>query len=105
MTFDPHNPFGDIAALSLVSNDFVPELTMTLPEPANQGELTINLRAEADPLELRRMVETIVQSAINSVSGQSATWQNLEAFKPGKPQPTHRMTLTTSQENSCCPRG
>jgi Ni2+-binding GTPase involved in maturation of urease and hydrogenase len=98
MTFDPHTPFGDIAALSLVSNDFVPELTLTLPEPANQGELTINLRAESEPAELRRIVETTVQLVINSVPGQSATWQNLEAFKPGKPQPTHRLTLTTSQE-------
>lgn len=94
MTFDPRSAFGDLAALSLVRNDFVPELTLSLPEPVKQGELTINLRAEAGPEALRRTVETAVQDAARSAGAPAAAWLALESFKPGKPQPTHRLSLT-----------
>ncbi|MBI5388349.1 MAG: cobalamin biosynthesis protein P47K [Verrucomicrobia bacterium] len=90
MTLDPRSAFGDLAAVNLVRNDFVPELSLSLPDPVERGELTINLRAEAEPELLRRAVEASVQQA----AGHEvvARWQALEAFKPGKPQPTHRVT-------------
>jgi G3E family GTPase len=91
MTFDPRNTFGEIAALSLVRNDFVPELTLALAETAAQGELTINLRAEAAPEDLRRAVEAEVGRALAEVDSGPPVWLSLEAFKPGKPNPTHRM--------------
>lgn len=90
MTLDPCSAFGDLAAVNLVRNDFVPELSLSLPEPVDRGELTVNLRAEADPAVLRQVVEnSVMRAAGNAVS---AHWQALESFKPGKPQPTHRVT-------------
>lgn len=90
MTLDPATPFGELAALSLVRNDFVPELSRTLPEPVTRGDLTINLRAEADPAVLREVVEQSVSQTAGAVL--TVHWQALQAFKPGKPQPTHRVT-------------
>lgn len=92
MTFDPHSAFGELAVVNLVRNDFVPELSMTLPEPVSAGELTINLRAEADPAALRSIAESGVQKTAASMGGGSVRWLSLESFKPGKPQPTHRVT-------------
>jgi G3E family GTPase len=90
MTLDPRTPFGELAALSLVRSDFVPELSLALPDPVGRGELTINLRAEAEPEILRRAVEASVKSAAGAAV--EARWQTLESFQPGQPQPTHRVT-------------
>src|SRR5436190_5616952 len=49
MTLTPDKGLGDIAAISLVRNDLVPELSMTLPDKVNSGQLLMNLRAEAAP--------------------------------------------------------
>jgi G3E family GTPase len=93
MTLDPHTPFGDLAAASLVRNDFVPELSLTLPDPVVEGELTVNLRAEAEPAALRCVVEEAVERVAAAHATLNAQWQALEAFRPGKPQPTHRVTV------------
>ena len=50
MTLSPDASLtGDIAAVNLVRNDFVPELSFHLEEPVTSGQLIINLRAEAAP--------------------------------------------------------
>jgi hypothetical protein len=60
-----------------------------LPEPLESGELIINLRAEADPEALKMAV---LQSL--GASGEVdvvARVEHIEHFRPGKPQPTHRL--------------
>jgi G3E family GTPase len=90
MTFDPGDPFGELAIINLVRNDYVPELSQSLPEPATQGQLVINLRAEADPALLRKAVE----QALFGVATDEMEYQieDMENFRPGKPVPTHRDT-------------
>lgn len=88
MTFDPSHPFGELAAISLVRNDYVPELSQTLSEPVTQGELVINLRAEADPALLRKAVEQGLFGV--AADGIEYHLEHIDSFRPGKPVPTHR---------------
>jgi len=80
---------GQIAIINLVRNDFVPELSADLDAPIASGQLIINLRAEADPETLKTAVETALANAPKNLT---ATLDHLEHFRPGKPEPTHRVT-------------
>lgn len=92
MTLDADNELGDLAVINLVRNDFVPELSQNLQDDLVSGELTINMRAEADPQLLRDTVQQAVEACARSQPGLAVTWEHLEHFRPGKPQPTHRLT-------------
>ena len=94
MTLDSDNALGDLAVVNLVRNDFVPELSQNLKDPFQSGELTINLRAETPPETLRDSVKAAVDQCLPAHPGLTANWEHLEAFKPGKPNPTHRIALT-----------
>ncbi len=92
MTLDPDERLGDLAVINLVRNDFVPELSQSLDEPLTHGQLILNLRAEAAPELLRAAVEAAVAKCGKGRSRIAATLEHLEHFRPGKPQPTHRIT-------------
>tara|TARA_B100002051_G_C16579944_1_gene557086 strand:- start:164 stop:940 length:777 start_codon:yes stop_codon:yes gene_type:complete len=90
MTLSPDAGLGgDVAIINLVRNDFVPELSADLDAPIESGQLIINLRAEGDPETLRTAVETALATAPAELA---ATLDHLEHFRPGKPEPTHRVT-------------
>ena len=88
MTLSPDSGLGDIAAVNLVRSDFVPELSLTLEEPVESGQLIINCRAEAAPEAIRDAIRDTI-AALNA-GDFSARLDHLEFFRPGKPQPTHR---------------
>lgn len=92
MTFTPDTGLGDLAVVNLVRNDFVPELSQTLEEPCDRGQLIVNLRAEAPPELLRDAVERAVGTVAKSFASVTARIEHLEHFCPGRPQPTHRDT-------------
>ena len=90
MTLSPDAGLGgDVAIINLVRNDFVPELSADLDAPIESGQLIINLRAEGDPETLRTAVEAALATAPAELA---ATLDHLEHFRPGKPEPTHRVT-------------
>jgi G3E family GTPase len=96
MTYSPDEALaGEIAVVNLVRNDFVPELSLKLPEPSKRGQLIVNLRAEDAP---ETLAETVRES-LHVVQGQFATLQiqlqHLEHFRPGRPTPTHRDVTPT----------
>ena len=92
MTLSPDgNLTGNIAAVNLVRDDFVPELSFHLEEPVTTGELIINLRAEAAPDVLGAAVREGLAAAAAKFPTLQATLDHLEHFRPGKPTPTHRM--------------
>jgi len=91
MTLAADNALGDLAVINLVRNDFVPELSQNLQDSFQTGELTINMRAEADPEMLRDTIKRGVEKTAQPYSGLRADWEHMEFFKPGKPQPTHRV--------------
>ncbi len=92
MTLDPDEGLGDLAVINLVRNDFVPELSQSLEEPLTGGQVILNLRAEAAPEILRAAVEAAVQKCGQANQHLTAKLEHLEHFRPGKPQPTHRIT-------------
>jgi G3E family GTPase len=91
MTLDPGTQEGHLAILNLVRDDFVPELSRSLPEQMRRGELIVNLRAEADP---ERLMEALAE-ALAYRRGVDATikieLEHEEHFRPGRPTPTWRM--------------
>jgi G3E family GTPase len=91
MTFSPEEGLAGIAVINLVRNDYVAEVSLVLDEPVNGGQLIINLRAEAAPDLLRDSVRDALAALAGHVAGLEARLEHLEHFRPGKPQPTHRI--------------
>ncbi|MCX6966448.1 MAG: cobalamin biosynthesis protein P47K [Verrucomicrobia bacterium] len=92
ITLSPDTGLGDIAAINLVRNDFVPELSLHLDGPVESAQLIVNLRAEADPNTLGGVVREAIAASAAAFPGMQATLDHLEHFRPGKPNPTHRFS-------------
>jgi hypothetical protein len=91
MTFSPEEALaGEIAALSVVRSDVVPELTLRLDSPVKAGQLIVNCRAEGAPEKLRAALEAGTR-AVSQELGVNAAIDHVEQFRPGRPQPTHRL--------------
>jgi G3E family GTPase len=80
---------NDLAVANLVRSDGSVEFSHRLQSSITDGELLVNLRAEADPDLLRRYLLDVVGAT--STSGVRLTVLHLESFRPGKPTPTHRL--------------
>ena len=91
MTFSPDGGLNDIAAVNLVRSDFVPELSLRLEQGCAAGQLILNLRAEAAPEVLKDSVESSLSKLSDQFPGLRPRLDHLEHFRPGKPQPTHRV--------------
>ena len=81
---------NDIAVLNLVRTDTRPELPHRLSEELTRGEMLVNLRAEGDP-EALKSIATAGLDAIEREMSLSVSVDHIEHFRPGRPQPTHRM--------------
>ena len=90
MTLVPVGGVGKPAAVNVVRSDLLPELSTRLEEPIRGGQITINLRAEADPALLERVVRQALGAAAGAFATLHFTLEHLEHFRPGKPTPTHR---------------
>ncbi len=86
----------DIAVANLVRTDATPELSFRLEEPFTEGELTVNLRAQAEPSLLERIVRDVLGEC-------GASLGTLASFKPGQPNPTHRMDATGVEHRPSLP--
>jgi Ni2+-binding GTPase involved in maturation of urease and hydrogenase len=81
---------NDLAVANLVREDGQVEQAYWLAEGLTDGELTINLRAEADPQVLRKVVEESLQKVCQQFTLKS--WEiHSSAFRPLPPRPTHRL--------------
>jgi len=92
MTLSPDTGLGDIAVINLVRSDYVPELSLTMDEVVTNGQLILNLRAEADPEALGDAVHNALALLEAQQPVVSTHLDHLEFFRPGKPEPTHRDT-------------
>lgn len=93
LTLVPAGGHG-IAVVNAVRTDAAAQLAFALDATVDAGEITINLRAEADPGRL----EAAVRAAVNAEAAARATTlsiEHLERFRPGRPVPTHRMMAGT----------
>jgi G3E family GTPase len=90
MTLTPDEEGGDIAVGNLVGNQEKPELSHTLDEPLDSGQMIVNLRAEADPQTLRELTVAAIEKA-TGIAGVTIRFAHIECFRPGRPSPTHRL--------------
>lgn len=91
MTLSPDEGH-DLAVLNLVRTDGVAEAAHLLAEDLSSGELIVNLRAEGDPDRLKAIATSALTDAARDV-GVVAMMRHSEHFRPGRPEPTHRMAL------------
>lgn len=89
MTLSPDSG-NDIAVGNVVRNQSAFQLSHELAEPLDEGELIINLRAEGAPEVLQTCVKNALSSVVISTHVQAAVTHE-EAFRPGRPEPTHRL--------------
>jgi G3E family GTPase len=80
----------DLAVLNLVRTSDTPESPYRLADDLTEGELIINLRAEGDPEDLKAMAFGRLEQVARE-SGVAVTVEHSEHFRPGRPEPTHRM--------------
>lgn len=90
LTLTPLDYGTDLGVINAVRNDLLPELSHTLQEPLEWGELILNLRAEAPPEQLK----ALVQAALAELRVEMEL-EHLESFQPGRPEPTHRLTVAS----------
>ena len=81
---------NDLAAANLIRSEGRPELSHRLAAPLAEGELLVNVRAEADPERIRAGVLNRLREVCDSAS-LGLNLRTVEAFRPGRPQPTHRL--------------
>ncbi len=91
MTLSPNEGLGEIAVINLVRNDFVPELSLELPDAIHGGQLIINCRAETAPEMLSKAINCALAETGAQFPGLTVKLEHSEHFRPGKPQPTHRL--------------
>lgn len=89
MTLIPQ-PGNDLGVVNLVRSSGQAELAYRLFEPLEMGELTLNLRAEADPERLKEVVLDCLEEAARLFRIQWNADQ-IQAFRPGRPVPVHRL--------------
>ena len=96
MTLCPDEGLGHIAVLNLVRNDFVPELSQELPDAILSGQVILNCRAEAAPERLLGVVKQALADVRKVQPGLTLLLEHSEHFRPGRPQPTHRIVDMTT---------
>ncbi|MEJ7606664.1 MAG: hypothetical protein WKF37_10440 [Bryobacteraceae bacterium] len=79
---------GSILRVQVTRNEEKPAFVGALSGRVHDGELLINLRAEADPENLEKVITDAFTSVLTGVAYDITKFA---AFKPGQPVPTHRV--------------
>jgi len=82
---------GFFGVANLVSTTLTAELSLPSNCQAKTADLVVNARVACDPEVLKRLVLTVVQQVADE-RGIVATEGQTQAFRPGRPEPTHRLT-------------
>lgn len=94
-------PDGAGGHAAVVRRGEPPSVTFPEDRPA-PWEWLVNARVAIAPEELEARLREALAVALPP--GASATWTDLRAFRPGRPEPRHRYTFRcgTSDEGACC---
>ena len=76
---------------NLVSRDLPPELSLPSHIKTREADLVINARVACDPQLLGILVETTINQ-VCKLRSATAQFGESQMFRPGRPQPTHRMS-------------
>lgn len=82
---------NDSAIANMVSSSTESELSLASEIKAASADLLVNARVAASPEELEAAVRAETK-ALSEVFGAELTVGNMQSFRPGKPEPTHRAT-------------
>ncbi len=90
-TLLPSEMATDLGVVNLVRSDASPLLSYALQDSIKGGLLTLNIRAQSTPELLE---EKVKKSLAHVTEKEQLQFQIIEwaAFRPGKPEPTYRMT-------------
>lgn len=94
LTLVPAEGHG-ISVVNATRTEAPPQLAFALDAQIDDGTLTLNLRAEADPARLDAAVRQALDDCSRQ-SGASVVVDHLECFRPGRPVPTHRLTAAAN---------
>ena len=75
---------------NLIASTVTPELSLPSRCQVKEIDLVVNARVACDPDQLTRLVKDAVEQAC-AAFGATATFGSTQAFRPGRPMPTHRM--------------
>ncbi len=92
MTLTPLGDPMEIAAINLVRSDAQAELSHRLVDHLEDGEILLNIRAEAAPETLDHAVSASLESILKKNHHLGFRITHSEHFRPGMPEPTHRLT-------------
>ena len=81
----------DIGVINLVRTGGRGELSHALQDLLGSAVLLLNLRAEADP-ECLKAAALASLAGVSEPQGVTCNVEHVEAFRPGRPVPTHRLT-------------
>ncbi len=83
---------GQTGVVNLISNQSAPKLSLASQATTSNAELVINARVSIDP----EILANLVQSSLTEIAQQFAAAvviRQSQSFRPGRPVPTHRLTL------------
>jgi G3E family GTPase len=83
----------ELAVVQAAASEQPVERRYGFDAPIESGELVVNLRAEGDPEILHAVVRDSIAGAARAASLEAA-FTHEEHFRPSRPVPTHRVTLT-----------
>jgi G3E family GTPase len=81
-----------LGVINLVSSTGKSQISRHLEGEVEFAQLTINLRAEANPEKLHTAVRAAIVEVVREYPGMLTEFAHLQYFRPGKPVPTHRVT-------------
>ena len=81
---------GHYGVANLVSSFSPPELSLPSKGKVKEAQLVVNARVATAPETLTEQVTAAVQAACKA-AGATPTFHQTQSFRPGRPQPTHRI--------------
>jgi len=83
---------GFYGVANLIDRDTPPELSLPSNCQAKVADVVINARVAIDPRRLEEHVVHEVESVAAACNAE-LNWRRTQSFRPGRPVPTHRMTI------------
>lgn len=91
MTLNSADDPYEIGSINLVRSDDEPHSSHQLTEPLEEGELSLNIRAEAAPEILEAATVTALADVFAGLPDVNHQSTHMASFRPGYPTPVHRI--------------
>ncbi len=82
---------SSVSVVNLVSSDTEPMLSVASESSADEVKMVVNARVCLAPESLRPLIESVLTKVAQKLDA-TIKIEQIEAFRPGRPEPTHRVT-------------